>query len=94
MITRSKVEDLAKRCQIGVGGRNALDKAHNIMAECYAMLGELMLTVDRMQEWLEGDCNCPCCNELRKCADGCTFAIDCPGDAERMADARMALYGT
>ena len=30
-----------KRCQRGVGGRNALDEAHDIMAECYGTLGRL-----------------------------------------------------
>lgn len=37
----SEVSNLMKRCQRGVGGRNALDEAHNIMAECYGMLGRL-----------------------------------------------------
>ena len=32
---------LMKRCQVGVGGRNALDEAHSIMAECYGTLGRL-----------------------------------------------------
>ena len=35
------VEALMKRCQIGVGGRHALDDAHDIMAECYGTLGRL-----------------------------------------------------
>ena len=37
------VRALMKRCQIGCGGRNALDDAHSIMAECYGMLGRLAL---------------------------------------------------
>lgn len=40
--TRAEVERLMKRCQIGVGGRNALHDAHDIMAECYGMLGLLI----------------------------------------------------
>lgn len=47
--TRAEVEALMKRCQIGVGGRNALDDAHSIMAECYGMLDLLMLCLEREQ---------------------------------------------
>lgn len=45
-MTQLKTEEvraLMKRCQIGVGGRRALDEAHEIMAECYGTLGALML---------------------------------------------------
>ena len=38
-----------KRCQIGVGGRRALDDAHDIMAECYGTLGALMINVREMR---------------------------------------------
>jgi hypothetical protein len=44
--TRSEVERLMKRCQIGVGGRSALDDAHSIMADCYGTLGLLMLNIE------------------------------------------------
>ena len=44
--TRAEVDALMKRCQIGVGGRHALDNAHSIMAECYGTLGLLMLCVE------------------------------------------------
>lgn len=37
----SDVAELMKRCQRGVGGCNALDEAHDIMAECYGTLGRL-----------------------------------------------------
>ena len=55
--TRADVDALMKRCQIGVGGSNALDRAHSIMAECYGTLGALMLTVERYAAtlaWIEG----------------------------------------
>ena len=42
MATTEEVEHLMKRCQIGVGGRNALETAHDIMAECYGTLGVLV----------------------------------------------------
>ena len=47
--TRDEVERLMKRCQVGVGGRNALDEAHSIMAECYGTLGLLMLCLEQQQ---------------------------------------------
>jgi hypothetical protein len=50
--------------------------------------------VERMRQWIEGDCLCPCCQELRKCSDGCTFYVDAPSDAERMTEARSVLFGT
>lgn len=46
---RAAVDALMKRCQIGVGGRHALDNAHDVMAECYGTLGALMLTVERLR---------------------------------------------
>lgn len=52
-IDRESVERLMKRCQIGVGGRNALDTAHDIMAECYGTLGALREEVER----LRNECN-------------------------------------
>jgi len=39
--TPKDIARLMKRCQIGVGGRNAIDEAHDIMAECYGTLGKL-----------------------------------------------------
>jgi len=44
-----KVERLMKRCRIGVGGRRALDEAHDIMAECCGTLGALQHEVERLQ---------------------------------------------
>ena len=49
--TRREVDALMKRCQIGVGGRNALDDAHSIMARCYGTLGALMLRVEELEVW-------------------------------------------
>lgn len=62
MITTEKVEKLMKRCQIGVGGRNALDEAHSIMAECYGTLGALVQERDAL---LRGEYICRKCG-LRK----------------------------
>lgn len=44
---KAAIEKLMERCQIGVGGRNALGTAHDIMAECYGTLGALLDEVER-----------------------------------------------
>lgn len=49
---RADVEALMKRCQIGVGGRDALDAAHSIMAECYGTLGRQQAEIDRLHALL------------------------------------------
>jgi len=46
----SDVADLMKRCQRGVGGRNALNDAHDIMAECYGTLGRLEAENARLRQ--------------------------------------------
>lgn len=37
----NKIERLMKRCQVGCGGRSALNDARDIMAECYGTLGAM-----------------------------------------------------
>lgn len=58
--TRAEVDALMRRCQIGVGGRHALDDAHSIMADCYGALGALAFGLDRKSDviqrlWRERD---------------------------------------
>jgi hypothetical protein len=53
----------------------------------------LLSKTKRMEEWIKGFCDCPCCGELEQCLEGCTFAEDCPNEAELMRDARDLLYG-
>jgi len=48
--TKAEVEALMKRCQKGVGGRNALDDAHSIMAECYGTLGALQIEREQLAD--------------------------------------------
>lgn len=48
-IKTEDVERLMKQCQIGVGGKDALNKAHNIMADCYGTLGALARERDQLQ---------------------------------------------
>ena len=52
----------------------------------------MRIALERMQEWIEGDCTCPCCAGVQECVDGCTFAEDCPSDANRMESARAVLF--
>ena len=65
---RADIDALMKRCQVGVGGGNALDNAHDIMAECYGTLGALMLEVERLRglyEELLYSVGCKCLGETR-----------------------------
>lgn len=52
-ITTQQAQRLMKRCQIGVGGSNALDDAHAIMADCYGVIGSLVAERDSMRDALE-----------------------------------------
>ena len=55
-------ERLMKLCQIGVGGRDALQSAHSIMADCYGTIGSLVQERDRL---LKGELICSKCG-IRK----------------------------
>jgi len=83
---------LMKRCQAGVGGRGALDAAHDIMAECYGMLGALMQVRDTLAEHVIADCTCPCCGRVETCADDCTFARDDSAAYDKMQAVRAVLF--
>lgn len=61
-VSTAEAERLMKRCQIGVGGRDALDTAHAILAECYGTIGALVQERDRL---LRGEFICTRCG-LRK----------------------------
>ena len=65
MPTTDDVERLMRRCQVGAGGRNALNDAHDILAECYGTLGALVQERDRL---LRGEYICKRCG-LRKNSD-------------------------
>ena len=51
--TQAEIDRLMKRCQVGVGGRRALDDAHDIMAECYGTLGRQQMEIDRLRDVLQ-----------------------------------------
>jgi hypothetical protein len=49
------------------------------------------LAYERLRDWAEGECICPCCQEKETCLDGCTFEEDAPSDAEVMHGWRETL---
>lgn len=62
IVKTDEAEKLMKRCQIGFGGRNALNYAHDLLAECYGAIGALVQERDRL---LRGEFICQRCG-LRK----------------------------
>ena len=56
-------------------------------------LARLHNDCDRMSDWLEGDCCCPCCNQDRVCVDECSLREDDPASADRIDGARAARFG-
>ena len=44
-----------------------------------------------LEVYVADGCACPCCEADDVCADGCTFATDCPSDAEAMEYAREVM---
>ena len=83
----------------GVAALHAKDsirtREHNLLvAENRSQAAEiaaLRAEVAGLREWLEADARCPCCDTTDACVEGCTFATDCPQDAERMAEVRALL---
>jgi len=53
-VTKESVDLLMKRCQIGCGGRQALDDAHDILAECYGTLGALSSELAALRARIDG----------------------------------------
>jgi hypothetical protein len=54
--------------------------------------------LERLRAFAETFARCPCCEELRECAPGCTYHDDCLDvgivtDYDRMIAARAALWG-
>lgn len=48
-IPTTAAEALMRRCQRGVGGPGALDRAHDILADCYGTLGALVQERDHLR---------------------------------------------
>lgn len=65
--TKIDAEKLMKLLQIGVGGRDALDKAHGLMADAYGTIGALL---HERAALLRGEFICKTCG-LRKDSDTC-----------------------
>ena len=47
--------------------------------------------IERLQNYVEMDANCPCCQQTYVCEDECTFVDDAPDDYKRMMFARSVL---
>ena len=65
-----------------------------LRAEVAGLRTELLVSLadnKGLREWLKADARCPCCDTTDACVEGCTFATDCPQDAERMAEVRALL---
>lgn len=77
MATTEEVERLMKRCQIGVGGRNALDTAHDIMAECYGTLGRQQIELDQLRAALLDARDCRTCRNFSTRSGGCVSVLRC-----------------
>ena len=50
--TNENINRLMKRCQIGFGGRDALQQAHDCAADCYRMIGILQIERARLAQAL------------------------------------------
>ena len=48
--------------------------------------------IEKLEAFLIGYCNCPCCNENKECDPECTFSVDCPEDYEKMQQAREVYW--
>ncbi len=53
MTTLRQVDDLMKLCQIGCGGNGALEKAHDIMSDCYGTLGAMSIEIRLLRDALK-----------------------------------------
>ena len=82
---RAEIEALMKRCQIGVGGRHALENAHSIMADCYGTLGALMLAVEQ----LAAECGRHA-DDLRCALEALDYCIE---DSAELLNERSAQWG-
>lgn len=74
--------------------REAAEAATRLQSEVLRLRAELeSVRADalRMASWIDGDCTCPCCGQIKECNPECTFATDCPQDAKRMTAARAVL---
>jgi hypothetical protein len=46
-----------------------------------------------LERYVIEECLCPCCEQTDVCLGGCTFADDCPDEAEAMEYARSVMMG-
>ena len=49
--------------------------------------------IDRLEQWIAGECRCPCCEQEIVCLPSCTFENDAPSEFERMCEVREVMLG-
>lgn len=71
-------------------GNQAAQQA-GLFARAAAEIERLRTVLDRINDACSAMLHCPCCGETTNCLDDCTFAVDCPADAEHMQYLRDAI---
>lgn len=78
------------RWQTGGKHRDTDDSVHTrLLRQCWdaAAVTTRQAIIEAMGDLLR----CPCCGETMDCAEDCTFAVDCPAEAENLAVLRDAV---
>jgi len=63
------------------------------LREARAEVERLAGRILALERYMIAECLCPCCEQTDVCFDACTFAADCPDDAEAMEYARSVMTG-
>jgi hypothetical protein len=81
--------------RLGIGGTLAFESSKyeaGLSNDAVAGKG-LEQKCARMEAYIARKATCWCCEEVKVCAQGCTFENDCPDEYAEMVAARIALYG-
>ena len=63
------------------------------VGQAVARMVSFQFRIANLEAFLEAEACCPCCEGVRECLDGCTFATDCPAEWERVMLVREVLGG-
>ena len=58
---------------------------------CEAIAAEADAEIERLIAAINAMLHCPCCGETMDCLDDCTFAVDCPAEADDLSVLRDAV---
>lgn len=68
----------------------ANDSAHSgLLRRCWDASAKA--TRESIIDYMNATLTCPCCLGVLECEEGCTFAEDCPHEAENLESLREAL---